>query len=416
MDRSIAPKTSDRYHVNFVKPVCIDSDISFYHIDNKSDETIRLELVFEAGSKFQNKKLQSSFLSELMLSGTPNKTSKEINDAIDQLGGYFQCEADKDVMTISIYCLSKNLEAIWEEVEEAILNVTFPENEFETLRSVKEQQFKVNNEKVSYLSRRAFSAEMFEDGSAYDTQADLEDFATINVDDVKDFYKSNVVNGLKGIFHVGSLSDELKHRLIAFGRETKGEHKVSQPHYSNSPGAVHIEKEGAIQSAIRIGKFLVNRGHEDFVPLLVLNTVYGGYFGSRLMANIREDKGYTYGIGSGIVPMLDAAYFFISTEVGSEVREDALKEIQKELQLLHDELIPISELDLVRNYLSGKFLKGTDGPFSMMDRYKALWFFNLEYDYYDNYFEVLNSITPEKLKEITNKYLVWESMSVVSAG
>lgn len=416
MDRSKAPKTSDSYHVNFIKPHCIDSSISFYHIDNQSDDTVRLELVFNAGSKFQKKKLQSSFLSELLLSGTVNKTAKEINDAIDHLGGYFQCEADKDVMTVTIYCLTKNLHAIWDEVEEALLNVNFPESEFETLKAVKEQQFKVNNEKVSFLARHTFSDQLFEQDTPYDTRAELVDYQNLELQDVKDFYQTNVLKGLKGIFIVGSLNEELKDRLIAFGKETQGAHQVSQPNYSNQPGALHIEKEGAIQSAIRIGKFVVNRGHEDFVPLMVLNTVLGGYFGSRLMANIREDKGYTYGIGSGVVPMLDAAYFFISTEVGSEVRTNALSEIQKEIQLLHEALIPQEELDLVRNYLSGKFLKGTDGPFSMMDRFKALWFFNLDYTYYDTYFNVLNKITPQDLNVLTKKYLTWESMSIVSVG
>jgi predicted Zn-dependent peptidase len=88
----------------------------------------------------------------------------------------------------------------------------------------------------------------------------------------------------------------------------------------------------------------------------VLNTMLGGYFGSRLMTNLREDKGYTYGIGSAMVPLQHSGYFFITCEVGAEVTGEALKEIRKELDLLRSEEVKEEELSLVKNYMLGSFL------------------------------------------------------------
>ena len=416
MNRELAPEISDLHQVNFVKPTCVNTKNSFYHIDNPSDESIRLELIFNAGSKFQSKKLQASFTSDLLLSGTPSKNSKEINESIDEEGGYIQVESDRDTIMLTVYCLAKNLEKIWDELEEALLNVNFPKEEFETLKAVKTQQFKVNSEKVSSLARREFAKKIFTKDTPYDSGVEIDDYQNITRQDIIDFYQEFIAKGLKGIFLVGNMSEEIKEKLDAFGTHFYGDKKVADTEYKSEVCQKMIDKEGAIQSAIRVGKTTVNRGEDDYVPLQILNTILGGYFGSRLMANIREDKGYTYGIGSGIAPLVDAAYFFISTEVGSDVKHEALAEIKKEIEILQKEPISESELSLVKNYTIGQFLKGSDGPFSMMDRFKSLWFFDLDYDYYENYMSIVKNISTQKLHDIAKKYLEWETMSIIVVG
>ncbi|HRH66403.1 MAG TPA: insulinase family protein, partial [Bacteroidia bacterium] len=166
-----------------------------------------------------------------------------------------------------------------------------------------------------------------------------------------------------------------------------------------------IEKEGAVQSAIRIGRRLFNRNHPDYPGMAVLNTVLGGYFGSRLMSNIREDKGYTYGIGSALVSMKQEGYFFISTEVGADVTVPALTEIYKEIDLLKTELVEEEELAMVRNYMRGTFLKGIENAFHLADRFRSLHLHGLGYDYYQKYLEKVRTIQPDEIKALANKYL-----------
>jgi len=144
--------------------------------------------------------------------------------------------------------------------------------------------------------------------------------------------------------------------------------------------------------------------------------VFGGYFGSRLMANIREDKGYTYGIGSAMVSFRHAGYFTISTEVGAEVTKDAIKEIYFELNKLQTEKISENELSLIRNYMLGTFLRSIDGPFALADRFKGIYFNGLNYDYYERYVETIKSITPKQLQDLANKYLKKDEMIELVVG
>jgi predicted Zn-dependent peptidase len=137
----------------------------------------------------------------------------------------------------------------------------------------------------------------------------------------------------------------------------------------------------------------------------VLNTILGGYFGSRLMANIREDKGYTYGIGSGLASFVNGGYFAVSTEVGADVTKQTLEEIYKEIAILRKDLVSSNELETVRNYILGHFLRSVDGPFSLADKFKGIWEFGLDYSYFDNYFAAVKKVTPKELRDLANKYL-----------
>ncbi|MNR03395.1 Peptidase M16 inactive domain protein [compost metagenome] len=179
---------------------------------------------------------------------------------------------------------------------------------------------------------------------------------------------------------------------------------------------VYKEKPEALQSAIRIGQLAINRKHKDFSGLQILNTVLGGYFGSRLMANIREDKGYTYGIGSGISSLQQAGYLFISTEVGADVCGAALTEIYKEIDLLKTTLIGEDELNLVRNYMLGSMLGSLENVFSHADKFKNIYFSGLDYDYYSRYIETVKTITAEELLALANKYFTTESFTEVVIG
>ena len=185
---------------------------------------------------------------------------------------------------------------------------------------------------------------------------------------------------------------------------------------STRPVKKHVDKSGAVQNAIRIGKRVFNRRHPDYPGLTVTNTILGGYFGSRLMANIREDKGYTYGIGSAISSLKDAGYFFLATEVGADVCQLALTEIEKEIGLLKTELVGEEELDLVRNYMLGAMLGSLENAFSHADKFKNVYFSGLDYTYYSNYIKTVKTISAEHLKELANRYLNISDFTKVVVG
>jgi predicted Zn-dependent peptidase len=270
------------------------------------------------------------------------------------------------------------------------------------------------------IARKKFAELLFGNEHPYGHNVTEDDFDRLKREESFNFYKKNYTA-------TGAV-------VIASGNVTDTTLQLIQKHYGNLPGAVQeeplparpapiaqrgeflVEKQDALQSAIRIGKMLFTKSHPDYTGMLVLNTVFGGYFGSRLMSNIREDKGYTYGIGSAVVSFTHAGYFTISTEVGAEVTRDAIKEIYSELEKLQTELISESELSLVRNYMLGTFLRSIDGPFALADRFKGIYFHGLGYDYYERYMETIQTITPAELRNLANKYLKKEEMIELVVG
>jgi predicted Zn-dependent peptidase len=178
----------------------------------------------------------------------------------------------------------------------------------------------------------------------------------------------------------------------------------------------HVEKASGIQSAIRVGKFWVPKTHPDYHALSILITIFGGYFGSRLMTNIREEKGYTYGIGSFVLTLKQASYLVISTEVGNEYIEPTLAEIAVEMRRLQTELVSENELETVKSYLLGEFLRDFDGPFALAGSFKAINDFDLDYTFYDDALKVLRNITSAELLRLAQQYLNPEDFYTVVAG
>jgi predicted Zn-dependent peptidase len=160
-----------------------------------------------------------------------------------------------------------------------------------------------------------------------------------------------------------------------------------------------------VQGSIRIARPFPNRHHPDFQKVMVLNTLFGGFFGSRLMSNIREDKGYTYGIHSYVQNHIGNTAWMISTEAGKDVCEAAIAEVYKEMKLLQEVLIDEEELLLVRNYMIGIILGDLDGPFHIIGRWKNMVLNNLEANYFYDSIQTIKTITAEELQELAKKYL-----------
>jgi predicted Zn-dependent peptidase len=197
---------------------------------------------------------------------------------------------------------------------------------------------------------------------------------------------------------------------------TPTDFNFKQKPFQQEKGRLEEPVEGAIQSAIRFGRLMFDKNHADYFKFQLMNTVLGGYFGSRLMTSIREDKGYTYGIGSSMSVMEDGAYFFITTEVGVDVREATIKEVYNELDRLKNELIPAEELGRVKNYMLGDFLRHADGAIAMMENFKNIHFNKLKPTYYTDFIHAIHEATAEELQALANKYFVESELTLVTAG
>lgn len=418
INRSISPELKPITEISFVKPLItpISEFANLYWMNKVADETVRIELHFDAGS-IQGKKGLAGLVNSLLFSGTPTKTGKVIHEELDQLGAFIDQEVSLEKAYVSAYCLRSNTAEVIEKLQHALLQANFPEREIEDMIREKKQRLQVSKEKVSVLARQEFQKQLFAGNEYYSRYTDVPDFDLLTRDDLIEFHKQHYLKGLKNIVVVANLEQEVIDTLQrSFSACALTKPSTYDVKLSNKKGVFHVPKKGAIQTAIRVGMPLFNKTDSNYTDFLFMQTILGDYFGSRLMSNIREDKGYTYGIGSVLVELKTTGYFIIVTEVAKEVADATLKEIQIEIDRLKNEPVPAEELDLVKNYLLGQMLKSADGPNAMMDLFLGVKQHKLDFAFYRDSMKEISEMTAEKVHQTAQKYLNWDDFTIILAG
>lgn len=420
LDRSTAPSFKEVKEVEFIKTKkqLLRNGIPLFVLNAGEQELVRIEFVFGNVEWDINKPLLANTVNAMLNDGTTKMTGAQIADTLDFYGAFFQTEHGLDQSVVTLYTLNKHVESTLIILKDVLTNSIFPEKDLETYKANNKQKLKVNLEKNDFLARREFNNVVFGD-NVYGYKYTEKDFDSINHKDLRAFFAKAYHPQNCAIF----LSGKVEEKLINTVENLFGDWTSTATFEPNeiilSPKAdkYHlIEKSNALQSAIKLGIPSINRNHPDFAGLQVLNTVFGGYFGSRLMTNIREDKGYTYGINSGNATLQQGGYFVIASEVGTDVCQKTINEIEFEINRIKTELIPDEELKLVKNYLMGSLLGSLENAFSHADKYKNIYFYGLDYDYFDNYINTINTIDAISLMELANKYWKYDEFYKVIVG
>lgn len=388
----------------------LDNGLPVYSVNAGFQDLVRIEFLFRKRSFKVDAPLLSNASNRLITEGTTKHSALQIAELVDDVGAFLETEESADSCSVVLYTLNKHLERTLPVVREVLQEADYPESELQVYRSKQRQRLVVENEKVNSIARRKFSQLLFGNNDAYGYYVQPGDYDQLTRDSVRAYHSTHYSPDRCTILVAGKVHGNLLMLLNAnFGTadwKSAPLRDDATAAFPSSPEKVtYLHKEGALQSAIRIGRRMITRSHDDYPGFAVLNTVLGGYFGSRLMSNIREEKGYTYGIGSATVSLERAGYFFISTEVGADVTSPALEEIYKEIELLQQEPVEEEELAMVRNYMLGSFLKGIDGPFALVDRFKSIHLSGLDYSYYERYLRTLETIHAEELMALAVKYL-----------
>ncbi|MEO0312300.1 MAG: hypothetical protein RIQ89_1957 [Bacteroidota bacterium] len=424
LDRTTQPDFKQITSFDIHQPTIdkLDNGIKVVGFNFGLQNLVKLEFVFPNRFSKADDIFISSIATKLMTEGTSSQSAKQIADKFDYYGAYLESEEASDYCSIILFTLTKHLPVLLPYFKEIITEASYPSDEIGIYKQNAIQRLKVNQEKVSYLSKATFTHSLFGSEHPYGFVYTEDDLNNIAQQTLIERYNSqfNFLNCT--ILLAGLYNNDVIHLLNKhFGsndwaKSGKAAAAPSPDIKSALPSALYTEKKGAIQSAIRVGKRMFNRTDPDYFKFSVLNTTLGGYFGSRLMSNIREDKGYTYGIGSGLASMKDGGYFVISSEVGANVTNETLKEIKHEIEVLKTTLVPNEELQMVKNYILGSFLKSLDAPGDVLERYKSLLVYDLDFSYYNNYLKTINGVSPEDLLALANKYLDFDQFLQVVVG
>lgn len=421
-DRKTAPaiKESVDYEINLPDHqfYTLKNGAPVYFIDGGAEEVAKIEWVFHAGNFFEKKNGVAAATARLIQNGTSKKTAFEISRHFEFYGAHINCVCYNEYAVISLHCLSKYLKELLPVVYELLTDAVFPQEEIVIYKQQKIQWLKVQLQKSEFVATRQIDANLYGDDNPYGRKTNKEDIESLSREDLMDFYKNFYKTACCRVFAAGKLPGSFTKMMDEYFGELDINHTIAFPiferHLSAEKKMRITNDPDGVQSAIRMARPFPTRDDPDFKPASVLNTVFGGYFGSRLMTNIREEKGYTYGIYSYIQTHLQGSSWMISTEAGKDVSEDTISEVYKEMELLRNELIDQEELMLVRNYLIGRQLAFLDGPFKIIEWWKILILNNLDKQYYTDTINTIKTVTAEELQAIAQKYFVPEDFYEVA--
>ena len=424
IDRTIPPEVRALDRIDILRPVnhILPNGTPLNVISAGDQEVTRMDILFKAGAWQQSKKLQALFTHRMLREGSRRFSSSDIAEKLDYYGAWLELSNSMEYAYLTLYSLNKYFAETLAIIESIVKEPVFPEKELETVIEANVQQFLVNRTKVDYIAHRSLMDALFGPQNPCGGFAVEEDYHNVTPELLNEFYQQSYHTGNYSIYLSGKVTDDIIQRVEqTFGTGTFGEVRSTVPErkypiITAPEKRIFVEREDALQSSIKLAGFSVKRSDPDYLKLRVLITLFGGYFGSRLMSNIREDKGYTYGISAGIVQYPQTGVLVVSTEAANEYVEPLIEEVYSEIDRLHDELVGEEELHVVKNYMLGEMCRSYESPFSLSDAWMFIQTAGLSEDYYERSLAAVNSVTSEELRNLARRYICKESLKEVVAG
>ena len=411
-DRKQPPEIVDAVNIDLkLKPAdkfILDNGVEVYAVNAGAEDVLSLEWIFFAGNWQEEQNLVAATANFLLRNGTSTKSAYQINDHFEYYGAYLNRSCYNETATITLHCLTKHVRELLPVVKVLITDSVMPQEELDIYKQNMKQRLKVSLKKSDFVASRLIDVYLYGAQHPYGKYSRAEDFDALNREQLVDFYKKYYQQGKLILFVAGKLPLDLEALLNQHFGDLPNTANTEKP-LIISPAEdkkYRIENDAkGVQGSIRIARPFPNRHHPDFLKVQMLNALFGGFFGSRLMSNIREDKGYTYGIHSYIQNHVYESAWMISTEAGKDVCEATIAEVYKEMKDLREELVDEEEMLLVRNYMMGGLLGDLDGPFQIIARWKNIILNNLTEQYFYDSIHTIKTISAEELQGLAQKYL-----------
>lgn len=396
-----------------------NNGISIYEILKSECEVVFLEIVFKVGRFEEDKKMISRCTASLLTEGAGKWSSSEISEIVEYYGASLNVSSDLDHSTLRLVCLKKYFSQ-FEQILIAILNEPhFDSEELSLFINRKIERLKEDLSKNDLISFRYLTEAIFGADHPYGYNSTEELYQNVTCDDLKAYFNENYRSNNAIVFLAGDVDTSIREALERVCHSIKAplsdsvirkfETRKSDQKQIFIPGSKN-------QTSIKMGRHLFGRSHKDFYGVNYLTTVLGGYFGSRLVSNLREDKAITYGIYATVETSLRDGYFMISTEVRQDAVDLCISEIYKEFDRLKKETISAEESEMVNNYLMGNYLTLLDGPFNSIKAIKTLVLSDIPLNELNSLISHSISFSPEVIRDYANKYLNRNDFWEVTVG
>ena len=393
-----------------------------YCFPDSTTDLVKIDLIFEAGTALQEKYMQSAAAIQLITEGTSRRTAREIAEFMDFRGIVAEKSNDAVSATLTVYTLACYMEELVPLLYEMTTDAAYPQAEFDVYISKRRQQLLTNRKKTSYRARVQYYTSLYGAEHPLGRFASADDLGGLSVEEVRSFHDRYLTPSRLSIVVGGKVGEgELKLLDDTFGSHETSPYSrvVLPPPQAEGLGEKRVEVAEAVQNTLRVGR-LLPFGWEspDNTRFMVLSTVLGGYFGSRLMSNIRDEKGYTYGINAFTQIQRGSILFVIATDVACGNADAAMEEIRREMQRLCEEPVPEEEIQLVRNFMVGDFMRGIDGVFERSERFCQMLASGVRETLTDNLMSTLEpgAVTSDTLQRLAQRLFEPSEMVFISAG
>lgn len=391
-----------------------------YAYPSSSTDLVKLDLLYEAGSAYQPQPLCAAAANHLFTVASEDMDARQMAEFMDYRGIVIDRGADTLCCSTSFYFLRRYLDELLPVIHCLVNRPAFPPDHFDAFLHKRQQELLANRLKSREVARRLFYETLFGPNHPLGRYAVPDDALRLGRDTVMRFFHERF--RLRSMIVSGNVDEHLIASLSPLADN------VSQPRIdslalsmpSPLPSApVTVAIDGAVQTTLRVGRIVpaaIGWDTLDYARFMLLNTLLGGYFGSRLMGNLREDKGYTYGIQSCTQIYRGVIVFFIVTDVAAASAVAAEGEIRRELQRLCEEPVPEEELATVKTVLAGDFIRSVDGVFERSERLRGMLSSDVSETFTDNLREALLTTTPGHLLDLARRLLSPDAMLYCRAG
>jgi len=423
-DRTTPPESKPFHHIPFPKYTSrhLSNGIEVHFLPFGEVGVLEFQAIFRAGKNFLPIAGLGSYTTRMMQEGSQRYSSLQLSQQLDTYGAWINVEQEEEATAFKLATTTPNAPFTLPLLKEILLHPRFPAEEFDQMKQRGLHSARINFEKTTTHARRNFAHQLFGASHPYGLHTGPEEIEKLDLNQVIQYHEDWLFPANMSLAVVGKFEEA---EIMSLMEEEFGQLKLSRtpieevrefPYTAlNQGGRRHISL-GGMQSTVRLGHLTVKRSHPDYYRLAVVSTILGGYFGSRLMSNIREEKGYTYGIYAGIAAMKHEGVLIVQGDVGNEYVEATIKEVKKEMKRLQEEEIGEEELSLVKNYLLGKSISERESPFQMGDWLRFSLVNGISFEELDRRFEVIRKLKREEVPELASRYFNPEDMLEVVAG